>query len=46
MRSVGRQIVHSQCQTGGGRGDTTAFSAMEDQYNVLKREEERDMIPL
>ena len=24
----------------------TTFSAMEDQYNVLKREEERDMIPL
>ena len=24
----------------------TRFSAMEDQYNVLKREEERDMIPL
>ena len=24
----------------------TAFSAMQDQYNVLKREEERDMIPL
>jgi 1-deoxyxylulose-5-phosphate synthase len=24
----------------------TSFSAMEDQYNVLKREEERDMIPL
>ena len=26
--------------------DWTAFVAMEDQYNVLKREEERDMIPL
>ena len=24
----------------------TAFTAMEDQYNVLRREEERDMIPL
>ncbi|MEV6302459.1 aldo/keto reductase [Actinoplanes sp. NPDC051861] len=24
----------------------TAFSAMQDQYNVLKREEERDMIPM
>lgn len=24
----------------------TSFAAMEDQYNVLKREEERDMIPL
>jgi aryl-alcohol dehydrogenase-like predicted oxidoreductase len=24
----------------------TTFSAMEDQYNVLRREEERDMIPL
>jgi aryl-alcohol dehydrogenase-like predicted oxidoreductase len=24
----------------------TAFSAMEDQYNLLRREEERDMIPL
>lgn len=24
----------------------TTFSAMEDQYNVLKREEERDMIPM
>jgi 1-deoxyxylulose-5-phosphate synthase len=24
----------------------TTFSAMQDQYNVLKREEERDMIPL
>ena len=24
----------------------TAFTAMQDQYNVLKREEERDMIPL
>ncbi len=28
------------------RGGWTTFSAMEDQYNVLKREEERDMIPL
>jgi aryl-alcohol dehydrogenase-like predicted oxidoreductase len=27
-------------------GGWTTFSAMEDQYNVLKREEERDMIPL
>ena len=26
--------------------DWTTFAAMEDQYNVLKREEERDMIPL
>ncbi len=24
----------------------TAFAAMQDQYNVLKREEERDMIPM
>ena len=24
----------------------TSFSAMQDQYNVLKREEEREMIPL
>ena len=28
------------------RGGWTAFSAMQDQYNVLKREEERDMIPM
>jgi aryl-alcohol dehydrogenase-like predicted oxidoreductase len=27
-------------------GGWTAFSAMQDQYNVLKREEERDMIPM
>ena len=28
------------------RGGWTPFVAMQDQYNVLKREEERDMIPL
>ncbi|GFJ86777.1 oxidoreductase [Phytohabitans rumicis] len=28
------------------RGGWTTFSAMQDQYNVLKREEERDMIPM
>jgi aryl-alcohol dehydrogenase-like predicted oxidoreductase len=27
-------------------GGWTTFSAMQDQYNVLKREEERDMIPM
>jgi aryl-alcohol dehydrogenase-like predicted oxidoreductase len=27
-------------------GGLTTFSAMQDQYNVLKREEERDMIPM
>jgi aryl-alcohol dehydrogenase-like predicted oxidoreductase len=27
-------------------GGWTSFSAMQDQYNVLKREEERDMIPM
>jgi len=28
------------------RGGWTPFTAMQDQYNVLKREEERDMIPM
>jgi 1-deoxyxylulose-5-phosphate synthase len=40
--------------TGGSRQEQhiasmngwTTFSAMQDQYNLLKREEERDMIPM
>lgn len=36
----------AKLQTAAEVNGWTAFSAMEDQYNVLKREEERDMIPL
>lgn len=36
----------AKLQTAAEVNGWTRFSAMEDQYNVLKREEERDMIPL
>ena len=36
----------AKLQTSAELNGWTRFSAMEDQYNVLKREEERDMIPL
>jgi 1-deoxyxylulose-5-phosphate synthase len=36
----------AKLQTSAEVNGWTRFSAMEDQYNVLKREEERDMIPL
>ena len=36
----------AKLQTAARLGGWTAFSAMQDQYNVLRREEERDMIPL
>lgn len=35
------KMQHAAAVNGG-----TAFAAMQDQYNVLKREEERDMIPM
>jgi 1-deoxyxylulose-5-phosphate synthase len=36
----------AKLQTAAAVNGWTPFSAMQDQYNVLKREEERDMIPL
>ena len=36
----------AKLQTAAEVNGWTRFSAMQDQYNVLKREEERDMIPL
>jgi aryl-alcohol dehydrogenase-like predicted oxidoreductase len=36
----------AKMQHAAERNHWTRFAAMEDQYNVLKREEERDMIPL
>jgi aryl-alcohol dehydrogenase-like predicted oxidoreductase len=36
----------AKMQTAAQMNGWAAFSAMQDQYNVLKREEERDMIPL
>ncbi len=36
----------AKMQTAAAVNGWTAFSAMQDQYSVLKREEERDMIPL
>ena len=36
----------AKLQTAAEVNGCTRFSAMQDQYNVLKREEERDMIPL
>ncbi len=36
----------AKLQTAAALNGWTPFSAMQDQYNVLKREEERDMIPL
>ena len=36
----------AKMQHAAERNGWTTFSAMQDQYNVLKREEERDMIPL
>ena len=36
----------AKMQHAAKRNGWTTFSAMQDQYNVLKREEERDMIPL
>jgi 1-deoxyxylulose-5-phosphate synthase len=36
----------AKLQHAAERNGWTTFSAMEDQYNVLRREEERDMIPM
>ena len=36
----------AKAQHAAGVNGWTAFSAMQDQYNVLKREEEREMIPM
>ena len=36
----------AKLQTAAAVGGWTRFSAMQDQYNLLKREEEREMIPL
>jgi aryl-alcohol dehydrogenase-like predicted oxidoreductase len=36
----------AKLQRAAALGGWTPFSAMQDQYNVLKREEERDMIPM
>ena len=36
----------AKLQTAAAVGGWTPFSAMEDQYNLLKREEEREMIPM
>jgi aryl-alcohol dehydrogenase-like predicted oxidoreductase len=36
----------AKMQHAAGLHGWTAFAAMQDQYNVLKREEERDMIPM
>ncbi|MBB1483079.1 aldo/keto reductase [Tessaracoccus sp. MC1865] len=36
----------AKLQEAARRHGGTAFAAMEDQYNLLKREEERDMIPM
>ena len=36
----------AKLQTAARLGGWTPFSAMQDQYNLLKREEEREMIPL
>lgn len=36
----------AKLQSAAAVGGWTAFSAMEDQYNLLKREEEREMIPM
>jgi len=36
----------AKLQTAAKLGGWTPFSAMQDQYNLLKREEEREMIPL
>jgi aryl-alcohol dehydrogenase-like predicted oxidoreductase len=36
----------AKLQTAAALNGWTPFTAMQDQYNVLKREEERDMIPL
>jgi aryl-alcohol dehydrogenase-like predicted oxidoreductase len=36
----------AKLQTAAVVGGWTPFSAMEDQYNLLKREEEREMIPM
>jgi len=36
----------AKLQTAAALGGLTPFSAMQDQYNLLKREEEREMIPM
>jgi aryl-alcohol dehydrogenase-like predicted oxidoreductase len=50
VRSLGASSMFAwqfaKLQSAAAVGGWTPFSAMEDQYNLLKREEEREMIPM
>jgi len=49
-RYLGASSMHAwqfaKLQTAAAVGGWTPFTAMEDQYNLIKREEEREMIPM